>query len=108
MTFEEFERAMEFVVAQQAQFAADLAKSRQDFDAKLSEWREESTAEFKRINYTLQGLMALCGALAAADKQAEARDRTLAEELRAWREEFQRNLTDLKRRDQERDNGGLH
>jgi uncharacterized membrane-anchored protein YhcB (DUF1043 family) len=116
MEFEEFQRSMEFVVVQQAQFAADMQRSREAFDRSLAESRTEfdrSRAEWDRrfaesrelgdkryaeFTRALSGLVALVGASTTADKRADERIRALEEsneEFRRWQEEYQRWSVDV-------------
>jgi hypothetical protein len=100
LNFEEFERAMAFVVAQQAQFAADLQHSRelfehsrQEHDRLFAESRALGDRRYAAFTTALAGLVALIGGAGSADRRADARIRKLEEsdeELRRWCDEYQR------------------
>jgi phage shock protein A len=62
MDFEKIRRSMEFVLAQQAQFVADLQQS-----------REESDRRYAQVSEALTGAMAFGGILAESDRQVGRR-----------------------------------
>jgi uncharacterized membrane-anchored protein YhcB (DUF1043 family) len=105
MEFEELQRSMAFVVAQQAQFAADMQRSREAFDRSRAEWdkrfaesRELGDKRYAEFTRALSGLVALVGASTTADRRADARIRALEEsneEFRRWQEEYQRWSVDV-------------
>jgi regulator of replication initiation timing len=97
--FQEFERAMEFLVAQQAQFAADLQQSRDLSDQRHAEL-SGSIAETHRA---ITGLTAITGMLVESDTRLGLRMDALAarmdglaesmDELTAQQKETAANLS---------------
>ena len=71
MSPEEMQRAMQFLLSQQAQFAADIARN----EARMTEG-------FARLNDGLVGLTAIVGQLAAAQLRT---DEQLRESEARWR-----------------------
>jgi hypothetical protein len=67
---EELQRAMQFLLNQQAQFAADIARN----EARLTEG-------FGRVNEGLVGLTAIVGQLAAAQLRTDEQLRTTQERM---------------------------
>jgi hypothetical protein len=65
MDFDEVQRSMEFLLAQQAQFAADLQQARE----LLHQSRELSDQRHAQISDALIGAMAFGGILAESDRQ---------------------------------------
>lgn len=95
MSPDEIERTMQFLLQQQAQFAADSAKS----DARWVEMRDELTEKTRQLSEALFGLTSVVGHLAAeqlaTDRQLQAVDRqqqTTQEHLDALIQLFERHL----------------
>lgn len=87
MEFQEFERAMEFLVAQQAQFAADLQQSRELGDQRHA----ELSGSITHIHQAITGLTALTGMLVESDQRLGVRMDALAgrmDELAAGMDEL--------------------
>jgi hypothetical protein len=61
MSPEEIERTMQFLLQQQAQFAADSARN----DARWAELRDQRTEETRQLTEGLLGLTSTVGTLAA-------------------------------------------
>ncbi len=116
MEFEELKKSMEFVVAQQAQFAADITRSRENFDRSIlesraefdrskAEWdkrfaesRELGDKRYAEVTRALSGLVALIGVSTTSDRRADERIRALEErneEFRLWQVEYQRWSVDV-------------
>ena len=77
MSPDEIEHTMQFLLQQQAQFAADSARN----DARWAELRDELTAKTQQLTEGLLGLTSVVGSLAASqlttDRQIQATDRQL-------------------------------
>ena len=69
MDFDEVQRSMEFLLAQQAQFAADLRQARE----LLHQSRELSDQRYAQLSEALVGAMAFGGILAESDRQVGRR-----------------------------------
>ena len=67
MSPEDMQRAMQFLLSQQAQFAADLARHREQFDADM----EKISAKTDLIADGLVGLTAIVGQVAAAQLRTD-------------------------------------
>ena len=72
MSFEEMQRAMQFLLQQQAQFAADSAASQARFDT-----------EFKQVTSGLVGLTAIVGQVVDSVSQIAVAQKRTDEQLRA-------------------------
>jgi hypothetical protein len=79
MSPEDMQRAMQFLLNQQAQFAADLAKLAAD--SARNEAR--MTEGFGRVNDGLVGLTAIVGQLAASQQRSDERVDELGEYIRS-------------------------
>jgi chromosome segregation ATPase len=104
MSPDEIERTMQFLLQQQAQFAADSARH----DARWAELRDELTAKTRQLTDGLLGLTAVVGTLAVeqqaterqlqrTDRQIEATDaqlQTVEGHLDSLIELFERHLRD--------------
>jgi chromosome segregation ATPase len=77
MSPDEIERTMQFLLQQQAQFAADSARN----DARWVELRDELTEKTRQLTEGLLGLTSVVGTLAASqlatDRQLQIVDRQL-------------------------------
>ena len=78
MSPEERERMMQFLLTQQAQFAAELTKSQERFDAGIG----QLSAKTDRIAEGLLGLTSIVGQLAAAQQRTDEQLRETDERLR--------------------------
>lgn len=75
MSEEEMQRKMAFIVAQQAQFAADSQRSRETQEAESKLWREK----YNSLTDALTTVVGIVGKLAEAHKQTETKIRELAQ-----------------------------
>ena len=75
MSPEEMQRAMQFIINHQAQFAADLARHREQFDADM----EKLSAKTNLIADGLVGLTAIVGQVVAAQLRTDEQLRELRE-----------------------------
>ena len=75
MSEEEMQRKMEFIVNQQAQFAADIQRAKEEREADAKLWREKYSGLTDAMTFVVGTL----GKLAEAQAQANARVAELAE-----------------------------
>jgi hypothetical protein len=78
MSEEEMQRKMEFIVNQQAQFAVDIQKLKEERDADAKLWREKHNGLTDAMTFVVGTL----GKLATAQEQLAAEQTRLAEQLR--------------------------
>lgn len=75
MNEEELRKKMEFIIEQQAQFAADIQQLRETQEAEAKLWREKHNS----LTDALTTVVGIVGKLAEAQERAEARLAELAE-----------------------------
>ena len=79
MSPEEMQRAMQFLVHQQAQFAADIARN----DTRWTERFDQLSAKTDQIAVGLLGLTGIVGQLAALQQRTDKRMDELGEYIRS-------------------------
>ena len=93
MSPEEMQRAMQFIVSQQTQFAADLGRHHEQVDADLARHREQFDADMEKLSASVEklsvktdliadglvGLTAIVGQVAAAQLRSDEQLRELRE-----------------------------
>ena len=79
MSPEDMQRAMQFLLSQQAQFAADFARMTEAQAANEARW----TDRFDRITDGLVGLTSIVGQLAASQQRSDERVDELGEYIRS-------------------------
>ena len=88
MSPDEIERTMQFLLQQQAQFAADSARN----DARWVELRDELTAKTRQLTDGLLGLTSVVGHLAAAQLSTDRQLQTVEGHLDSLIQLFERHL----------------
>jgi hypothetical protein len=103
---QEVERAIQFLLAQRAQFATDLQQTREFVATGFRESRELSDRRHGQVTEALIGLTSIVGGLADAERRIERQHAELAE----GHKETQANLNSLmlvvEKYFRERKNGG--
>jgi hypothetical protein len=86
MSFEEMQRAMQFLLDQQAQFAADVARNEVLFaeqDKRLGERLDQLSTRTDQIAVGLLGLTSVAGELISSQQRSDQRINDLGEYIRS-------------------------